>query len=160
MSTRFVSWVLLIIVILIFGILPIPITTANAQAGCVDPVTGLPIPCTPEPENERPTKTSRPPTLGPISTSTSTSTPTATSTATLTSTATAISTPTTTVPTSTSTITLTPTSTPIFSNPDTNWVPGIGIGAVILFLIVGLLLPAIQKVRVANRKLPPTSRQF
>jgi hypothetical protein len=29
--------------------------------------------------------------------------------------------------------------------------PGIGIGAFILLLIVGLLLPAIQKVRIANR---------
>lgn len=41
--------------------------------------------------------------------------------------------------------TFTPTATPIFSDLSTNWYPGIGIGAFLLFMIVGLLLPAIPK---------------
>lgn len=44
---------------------------------------------------------------------------------------------------------MTPSPTPI---PPANIVlPGAGIGALILFLIVGLLFPIIQKIRVKNR---------
>jgi hypothetical protein len=46
---------------------------------------------------------------------------------------------------------MTPTATPLPPQGPAAWMPGIGIGAFILFLIVGLLLPAVQKIRVAGR---------
>ncbi|MBC7878564.1 MAG: hypothetical protein H7Y59_15440 [Anaerolineales bacterium] len=132
----------------LIAILFMPFINAKAQAVCFDPSGGV-IPCPPtsEPEKEeqRRTKTPIPPTA------TYTSTPTHTATVTFTSTSTLTATPTATIPSLTSTITLIPTSTPLFSNPATNWMPGIGIGAFILLFIVMVFLPAIQKVRVTKR---------
>ncbi|MCE9647821.1 MAG: hypothetical protein K8S20_17640 [Chloroflexi bacterium] len=147
MTMRTVSPILPLI-ILFFAIPFFPADHAKAQAGCVDPTTGLPISCTPEPENNQPTKTSLPPAVLPSSTLTPTSTATLTFTPSPTSTFTSTFTVTW---TSTSSITPASTFTPRFSDPATNWMPGIGIGALILLLIIGLLLPAIQKIRVANR---------
>ena len=129
---------------LFFAGMLVPQTRVHAQEGdCVDAAGGAII-CPPgEGGGNKKTPTPVPPTY----TSTSTSTPTATQTPTSTNTPTSTAT----VPSPTSTITVTPTSTPLFSNPATNWYPGIGIGAFILLVIVGLLLPAIQKVRVAGR---------
>ncbi len=131
---------------LFFAVVLVPQTRVQAQDVCFD-ASGTIIPCpTKAPEDGgggRKTSTPVPPTF--------TFTPTATSTFTPTPTSTTIVTPTATVPSPTSTITVTPTATPIFSDPSTNWYPGIGIGAFLLFMIVGLLLPAIQKIRTAAR---------
>jgi hypothetical protein len=124
----------------------------HAQGGGCFDVAGNPITCpATEPGKARPTRTSTPipPTL--TFTATLTSTPTNTSTSTFTPSATPSATeiPDTATPTITPTSTSTPTPTPI---PVAQSVlPGAGIGALILFLIVGLLLPAIQKIRVARR---------
>lgn len=78
-------------------------------------------------------------------------------TATFTPTATQIPTNTAT-PTATFTPTNTPTATPLpgaaagsARETEINWLPGIGIGALILTLIVTVFLPAVQKARVKKR---------
>lgn len=146
---------ILLFLFVLFGVL---ITTAiiglpqkNVQAQCADPAGN---PCTPIPIEEtevvkKRTPTPIPPTLtlSPTSTSTSTATPTYTPTFTSTATVTATAT----IPSATSTITFTPTATPLFSNPATNWMPGVGIGAFLLLIVVGVFLPAMQKIRVSRR---------
>lgn len=143
MSSRILACIL-VSVALFFIIIFTPFDNAKAQDGCVDAAGGS-IPCTPEPENKKPTKTLIPPTALP------TSTPTLTSTATVPPTSIYTLTPTATVPSPTNTITFTPTSTPLFSNPATNWMPGVGIGTIIFLIIITLLLPAVQKIRVLKR---------
>lgn len=122
----------------------------HAQDGeCFD-AAGESIAC--PPVEEKPDEQEKTLTHTPVP-STFTPTPTNTLTATTTSTATATSTatnvPDTATPTITPTSTSTPTPTPV---PVTQSVlPGAGLGALILFLIVWALLPAIQKLRVAKR---------
>ncbi|MBL8102537.1 MAG: hypothetical protein JNM02_08420 [Anaerolineales bacterium] len=122
---------------------------ARAQGGCVD-ASGGSIPCPPTEEKQEDQKNTPvfiPPTL--TSTSTSTNTPTSTPSPTSSPSPTATKIPDTATPTITPTSTNTPTPTPIPIAQSA--LPGAGIGALILFLIVGLLLPAIQKIRVARR---------
>lgn len=149
-------------ILLVFGSVVIflfsPQEFVHAQDPTCHDAAGAPIPCTPTPEDgEEPQKPKRTPTIifvPPTFTSTPTNTPTytPTNTATFTPTHTASATPTATetaTPTLTPTVTITPSPTPV---PVAQSVlPGAGIGVVILFLIVGLLLPAIQKIRVARR---------
>ncbi|MBL8050788.1 MAG: hypothetical protein JNM46_06160 [Anaerolineales bacterium] len=139
-----------IIFIFLFGLIINPQSESFAQGGCFDP-SGGPIPCTSTPEPDEPdeverTSTSVPPTF----TYTPTFTPTNTFTPTATQTPSATSTPTNTPTlTFTPTATVTPTPTPI---PPANIVlPGAGIGALILFLIVGVFFPLIQRIRVRRR---------
>ena len=130
------------------------IQTNTAKAQCGDPTTGGSA-CPPsggdDSENEkRVTNTPIPPTY------TNTPTVTLTLTATLTSTPTNTLTPTSTnTPTQTPSSTITPTST-LTSTPTPypvgqSVLPGVGIGAFVLFAIIGLLLPLLQKIRVARR---------
>ncbi|MBM4425783.1 MAG: hypothetical protein FJ031_00950 [Chloroflexi bacterium] len=109
-------------------------------AQCGGPAGG---PCPTEPERERNTATPIPPTwtFTPTLTNTVTSTPTIIATAT--------DLPDTATPTQTPTATVTPSPTPPTISQSV--LPGAGIGALLLFLIIGLLLPAIQKIRVAKR---------
>lgn len=124
---------------------------AHAQdGGCFDAAGGsIPCPSTEEKQEQEPTRTNIP--ILPTSTFTSIPTNTLTHTPSPTSSATPTTTtiPDTATPTMTPTSTNTPTPTPV---PVVQSVlPGAGIGALVLFLIVGLLLPAIQKIRVAKR---------
>lgn len=121
-----------------------PQSSVKAQDGCGIPdSTGNVTPCAPEPDKKKPTQTLIPPTFTPTSTATLTSSHIPTSTAS--------STPTTTALPPTNTSTVTPTATPRPPQGASAWMPGIGIGAFILLLIVGLLLPAVQKIRVSGR---------
>lgn len=136
--------------IFLFALIINPQSESLAQGGCFD-ASGGPIPCTSTPEPDEPEeveKTSTPvpptftytPTLTPTNTFTSTATQTPSTTSTSTNTAT---------PTFTPTATITPMPTLI---PPANIVlSGVGIGALILFLIVGVLFPIIQRVRVRRR---------
>jgi hypothetical protein len=135
-----------------------PQNFAHAQDGGCFNAAGGPIDCPPTEEEQQEQEQEQEPTSTSIPilpTSTFTSTPTNTPTLTPTFTPSATPTPTATeipdtaTPTITPTSTSTPTQTPI---PVAQSVlPGAGIGTLILFLIVGLLLPAIQKIRVARR---------
>ncbi|MBL8090800.1 MAG: hypothetical protein JNJ43_10755 [Anaerolineales bacterium] len=139
----------IIFIILLFLYFIIPQKFIYAQGGCFDSAGGA-IPCTDTPEasqsGNRRTATPIPitSTFTPTATFTPTSTNTPTYTPTFTLTATNTSTP-----TFTPTASITPTVTPI---PPANIVlPGAGIGALILFLIIGVLFPIIQKIRVRRR---------
>ncbi|MBL8079260.1 MAG: hypothetical protein JNM55_14945 [Anaerolineales bacterium] len=122
-----------------------PQFNVRAQDDCVDAAGGV-IPCpTAEQEiKDTPKPTAIPPTLTftPSLTPTSTSTPSSTPTSTFTHTA---------LP-PTNTPSATPTATPVPLLGASAWMPGIGIGAFILLLIVGILLPAVQKIRVSQRE--------
>jgi hypothetical protein len=120
------------------------------DGGCFDAAGGsVPCPPTEEKQGQEPTRTSIPILPTSTFTSTPTNTPTLLPTSTPSATPSATEIPDTATPTITPTSTSTPTPTPI---PVAQSVlPGAGIGALILFLIVGLLLPAIQKIRVARR---------
>jgi len=139
------------IVFVIGFVLAFQIDTAKAQCG--DPTGGGSSPCPPPGEEEggnekRVTNTPIPPTFTNTPTETLTSTPTSSPTNTITPTST--NTPTQTPsPTMTPTSTLTPTPTPYPVSQSV--LPGVGIGALVLFAIVGLLLPLIQKFRIARR---------
>lgn len=132
----------------------VPSRSVSAQE-CGEPdSTGAVTPCPPESGGEQEEGTIRkrtatpvPPTFTHTPTETATSTPSKTPTATLTATATSIPNTATPSVTPTSTMTATPTPVPLTQSV----LPGAGIGALILFLILGLLLPAIQKVRVLRR---------
>ena len=126
----------------------------HAQDDCGIDAAGAPIPC----PTEKPERTHTPSpviiityTFIPTSTTTSTptNTPSVTPTTTSSATPTATEIPNTATPSITPTSTNTPTPTPIPVSQSV--LPGAGIGALILLLIVGLLLPAIQKIRVARR---------
>ena len=122
----------------------------HAQDGeCFD-AAGESIACPPAEEKpDEPEKTRTHTPVASTFTPTPTSTLTVTPTFTATTTSTATNVPDTATPTVTPTSTNTPTPTPV---PVTqSALPGAGIGALILFLIVGFLLPAIQKIRVAKR---------
>gem|GEM_PF-1322525 len=130
-----------------------PSRSVSAQACGTPDSTGGVTPCPPaggEDEQEdtgRKTSTPVPPTPTLPPPPTHTNTPTNTPTSTATSTGTSI--PDTATPTVTPTAIFTTTPTPI---PVAQSVlPGAGIGAFILLLLMGLLLPAIQKIRVARR---------
>lgn len=121
---------------LIFAMISLPQFQVHAQCG-------LASPCPPDNDDKK-TATSIPPTFtftpSPTATPTNTFTPTATETPTATNTS---------IPTFTPTATITPSPTPI---PPMNIVlPGAGIGALILFLIVGVVFPIVQKIRVTKR---------
>jgi hypothetical protein len=136
---------LFVLFILLITGLMIGAPQKTVQAQC-DPAAGpCPTNVPPENENKRRTPTPIRPSQTPTSTPTFTATSTPTNTLTHTPTATA------TIPSATSTVTFTPTTTPVLGNSITNWIPGVGIGAVLLLIVVGIFLPAIQKVRVSNR---------
>lgn len=150
MNKRNVIW-LILFSLLFVSFLATPHKPAYAQEGCTDAAGGsIPCPATDVPEdngggngNGKKTPNIAPPTATQTITATTTSTHTPTPTLTPTFTATNIP--------PTNTITFTPTATAIFSNPSTNWIPGVGIGAFILFVIVGIFLPIVQKIRVSQR---------
>jgi hypothetical protein len=121
-----------------------PHHTAFAQCG--GPAGG---PCPTEPEPVRNTSTPIPPTWTFTPTPTNTATPTLTPTITPSATPTTTEIPDTATPTQMPTATITPSPTPPTISQSV--LPGAGIGALLLFLIIGLLLPAIQKIRVARR---------
>ncbi|MBE0672820.1 MAG: hypothetical protein IH588_19760 [Anaerolineales bacterium] len=127
-----------------------PRLSVHAQDGCGFNADGSVIPCPPTEERQEDQKNT-PVFIPPTSTFTSTPTNTPTSTPSPTSSPTPTSTeiPDTATPTITPTLTSTPTPTPIPVAQSA--LPGAGIGALILFLIVGFLLPAIQKIRTARR---------
>lgn len=138
-----------ILALFFFVMFLLPTNSISANQVCYDAAGGvIPCPATEEDEEQTNTPVFIPWTL--TFTPTITSTPTSTFTPTPTQTPSATSTPTnTSTPTFTPTATITPTPTPI---PPANIVlPGAGIGALILFLIVGLLFPILQKVRVNKR---------
>lgn len=149
------AWIgLLVLISLGLGMSFVPSRSVAAQDCGVPDSTGAVTPCPPESGGgqeggviRKRTATPLPPTFTHTPTNTATSTPSKTPTATATSTATFI--PDTATPSVTPTAALTSTPTPV---PLTQSVlPGAGIGALILFLILGLLLPAIQKLRVLKR---------
>lgn len=125
----------------------------DSQDCGVPDASGAVTPCPPESGEDqggagsKRTATPVPPTTTFTPTETSTSTPTRTPTSSRTPSATTI--PETATPSFTPTATLTATPTPV---PLAQSIfPGAGIGVLILFFIIGLLLPAIQKMRVARR---------
>lgn len=145
--------VLLLLTTLWIGVNFTPSRSVFAQACGTPDSTGGVTPCPPaagEDEQEDPgrkTSTPLPPTSTFTPTATFTNTPTNTPTSSTTPTLTSI--PDTATPTVTPTVIFTTTPTPI---PVAQSVlPGAGIGAFILLLLMGLLLPAIQKIRVARR---------
>ncbi len=132
----------------------IPHGGVNAQEGCFDATGGsIPCPATEEPQTDEPTRKPPTPIVIPI---TSTFTATATSTFTLiptfTPSPTPSITPTVTQIPPTYTPTITPTATPLPPQGAAMWMPGIGIGAFILLIVVGILLPAVQKIRISQRE--------
>lgn len=145
---------LLLLIAISMGASFVPNRSVAAQDCGVPDSTGAVTPCPPESGGEQeggrvPKKTATPvpPTFTHTPTETSTSTPSKTPTASPTSTATFI--PDTATPSVTPTLTLTSTPTPVPVSQSV--LPGAGIGVLILFLLIGFLLPAIQKIRVARR---------
>lgn len=138
-----------------WGLLFAPSRSVSAQACGTPNAAGGVTPCPPAgneeeqegPVNRRRTATPIPPTFTFTPTATATDTPTKAPTSSATPTATLI--PDTATPSVTPTATSTATPTPVPLSQSV--LPGAGIGALILFLIIGLLLPAIQKIRIAKR---------
>ncbi|MFN8382352.1 MAG: hypothetical protein U0V02_10450 [Anaerolineales bacterium] len=129
----------------------LPQNFVRAQdGGCFDATGGsIPCPATEEKQEQEPTSTNVPVLRTSTFTTTPTNTPTLTPTFMPSTTPSSTEIPNTATPTNTPISTNTPTPTPI---PVAQSVlPGAGIGALILFLIVGILLPAVQKIRVARR---------
>ena len=149
------AWIGLLVLISIgLGMSFVPSRSVAAQDCGVPDSTGAVTPCPPESGGgqegggvPKKTATPVPPTFTHTPTETATSTPSKTPTATSTSTATLIPDTATPSVTPTATVTSTPTPVPVSQSV----IPGAGIGALILFLILGLLLPAVQKLRVLKR---------
>jgi hypothetical protein len=137
-----------LLVFFILSILVLPNAFVSAQdGGCGVGSDGNPLPC--PPSEDKATRTPIPPTWTFTPTPTNTATPTLTPTITPSATSTATEIPDTATPTQMPTATMTPSPTPPTISQSV--LPGVGIGALLLFLIIGLLLPAIQKIRVARR---------
>lgn len=135
-----------LLVFFLLSVLVVPNTFVLAQdEGCGVGADGNPLPC--PPSDDKATRTPIPPTWTFTPIPTNTAMPTLTPTITASPTATAI--PDTATPTQTPAATITPSPTP--PTVSQSVLPGVGIGALLLFLIIGLLLPAIQKIRVARR---------